>query len=153
MSFSLRRVNPGIPCDNHVKFLGVYLDAKLTWEEHIIRLCSKLSSLVYLIRSLSQCLSLPVLLAAYHGYFSSTILNGILIWGHSSHMDRVFRLQRRCIRVMSGLGWRDCCRNKFTELSLLTLPSLYILNCLKHIKANLHRFTYHSDIHDYPSRN
>nr|CAI5863722.1 unnamed protein product [Callosobruchus analis] len=68
-------------------------------------------------------------------------------------MDQVFRLQRRCIRVMSGLGWRDCCRNKFTELGLLTLPSLYILNCLKYIKANLHRFTYHSDIHDYPTRN
>ncbi|KAJ8979785.1 hypothetical protein NQ317_007693 [Molorchus minor] len=37
-----------------IKFLGVYLDSKLTWEEHVIYLSNKLSKNIFLIRSLSK---------------------------------------------------------------------------------------------------
>ena len=58
---------------------------------------------------------------------------------------------------MSGLGYRDDCRESFKRLGILTLPSLYILENfsenLLYVKNNIHLFSAHEDIHPYPTRN
>ena len=153
LNFTLRHTNAGVQCDSNVKFLGVVLDAGLTWEEHVTQLCSKLSKIIYLIRMLTQCVTLPTLMLAYHGYFSSRMSYALLNWGHGAHTSRVFGLQRRCVRVIAGLGWRDCCRRAFTELGIMTLPCLYIYICLKYVRANISQFSFHQDIHERNTRN
>lgn len=153
MNFSLRSSAPVVPCDPNVKFLGVHLDPRLTWEEHVSQLCGKLSRIIYLIRSLFQCVSLPTLLTAYHGYFASHMSYAVLNWGHSTHATRVFRLQRRCVRIISGLGYRECCQQKFRDLNILTYPSMYIFHCLMFVKENISQFCSHSDVHGYATRN
>jgi hypothetical protein len=42
---------------NHEKFLGVVIDSKLTWNEHISEVANKLSRQIYLFRSLNQIVS------------------------------------------------------------------------------------------------
>lgn len=153
LNFSLRQGDPGVPCDGSVKFLGVLLDPKLTWEKHITQLSHSLSKAIYLIRQLSKSLSTSVIMTVYHCYFVSLMTYGILNWGHSAHSVKVFKLQRRCIRVIANLHWRECCKQYFRELRVLTFPSLYILNCLKYIKSNIADFSSHSDIHNYTTRN
>ena len=54
---------------------------------------------------------------------------------------------------MTGLGYRDCCREKFVDLRILTLPCLYILTCLLHIRDNLYKYTKPLDNHQYNTRN
>lgn len=135
-----------------VKFLGVHLDPKMTWEAHCIALCKKLSTLVYLLRSLSSRVSENVLLVCYHGCFQSHLSYALMAWGHSSHLQSVFKLRRRAVRVVAGLRYRADCRDAFTRLKIMTLPSLYIDQCLLYVHDHLQEFQAASSVHDYSTR-
>lgn len=45
---------------------------------------------------------------------------------------------------IAGLKYRENCRQSFVILGILTLPPIYILQCLS---------TAHGDVHSYPTRN
>lgn len=149
LCFSLR------PCEsnrNPVKFLGVYLDSKLTWEIHCSKLASRLSKNIYIIRNLKSIVSTKVLLNAYYGHIYTHMAYAVLCWGHSSHASRVFAVQRRCLRVMAGLKYDQCCRQAFIHLGILTFPCVYIINCLKHIRAHISDYSRPRDVHGHNTR-
>nr|CAH7734338.1 unnamed protein product [Callosobruchus chinensis] len=66
----------------------------------------------------------------------SKLSYGLLAWGDSSIFPRIFRLQRRAVRVVANISYRDDCRQAFINLKILTLPSQYALECLLHIHKN-----------------
>lgn len=153
MTFSLRHHTVDIDSPDSAKFLGVYLDHKLSWEKHTIHVCKKMSSNIFLLRSLASIVSHPTLLTAYHGLIHSAFSYAILVWGHSAHTKNIFSMQRKAIRVIAGLGYRDDCKHVFKELSILTLPSTYILHCLLYIKENQDTYTRRDLIHNHATRN
>ena len=127
MIFSLRDYSPcQQSLDETVTFLGVTLDSGLTWQSHVEELSSKLSRCIFLIRNLSGSVSTSTLRTAYFGYFHSVMTYCLFNWGHSAHMSKIFALQRRCMRVIANLGYRECCRFQFGEMRVLTLPSAYM---------------------------
>lgn len=85
-------------------FLGVYLDRKMTWSEHLIDFCRRLPKVIFLIRSLSKFVSLNTLLTAYHV---------CCLFLRSFNMG--LSLDFRCIRVIAGLKYRDCSREIFVN--------------------------------------
>lgn len=151
MIFSLRNMDQ-IDNPDSAKFLGVYLDCKLTWEHHTDYVCRKISKNIYLLRSLAHQVSTLTLITAYHSLIHSVISYAILVWGHASSSAAVFSLQRRAIRIIAGLKFRDDCKSKFTELRVLTVPCTYILQCLLHINTNLEKYTIRNEIHSYHTR-
>ena len=153
INFTLRLSEPVLPGSESVKFLGVFLDKGLTWDAHVQYLGAKLSKIIYLIRNLAANVSKETLITAYYGYFNSNMSYAILNWGYSPGATGIFKLQRRCVRILAGLKYRDCCRHCFTDLRLLTLPSIFILNCLVYMKQNPSLFIKHSDIHTCSTRN
>ena len=157
MNFTLRRTEVDHPtlanCVEEVKFLGVYLDPGLTWEQHIVHLSKKLSQYIFLFRNLTRITSLQTILAAYYGYFHSNLSYAVLTWGHSCHIKKVFGLQRKCIRIIGNLDYRADCRQCFVDLNILTVPCIYILQCCLYVKQNLQIFKTHEDYHNYPTRN
>lgn len=127
MIFSLRNVDCSDSNYKHcVKFLGVCLDSGLTWEEHTISVCKKIAKYTFLLRNLSKIVSKQTLLTAYFGIIHSCISYAILVWGHSSHSTHVFAAQRKAIRIIANLKYRDDCREAFKGLGILTLPCIYI---------------------------
>lgn len=135
-----------------VKMLGFVIDSKLTWESHVTELCRKLMTKIFLIRSLSSKLSISYLKAIYFAYFHSLMSYGILVWGHSCHMQDVFGAQRRCVRVMAGLDYRADCRDAYRRLHILTTPCVYILECILYVKENTADYSISSDYHAYATR-
>jgi hypothetical protein len=71
-----------------------------------------------------------------HALVHSNITYAILVWGHSTHLRKVFNQQRRCIRVLGGLGYRDDCRDIFKTFKILTVPCIYILQCALYMYKN-----------------
>ena len=138
---------------SEVKFLGVFLDSKLQWGCHIDHLASKLARGLHLLRSLSNNVSQTVLRTAYFAVFHSQLSYAIIVWGHAADTHRLFRLQRRAVRLLAGLGYGEDCRAVFRDSGVLTVPSLYILENLLYVKKNLHMYVTHGDVHGYETRN
>ena len=149
MTMSVRGGHEG---DQSVKFLGVFVDSGLTWRAHCEHLEGRLRSAVFLLRRLSETCSPSVVRVAYFSLFHSHISYGLLIWGHTATLQRIFRLQRRAIRIVAGLQYRDDCRNAFTQLRVLTLPSLYVFQSLKYVHGNIQRYHRNADVHGYSTR-
>lgn len=135
------------------RFLGIFVDSRLTWDVHTDYLAGKIASNVYALRNLAHFVSKKVLLSAYHALVHSHLEYALIAWGNASGAGRVFAIQRRAVRVVAGLGYRDDCRSAFARLGVLTLPSAYILQCLLHVRQHRASYTTHSEVHHHQTRN
>jgi hypothetical protein len=75
-----------------------------------------------------------------------------MFWGNSAHSVKVFRIQKKIIRIMTGSSSRDSCRKLFEHLNILTLPSLYILSILRFVIKNRETFATNNEIHEHDTR-
>ena len=70
--FSLRNVSTQLQDKNlgdSVKFLGVYLDGTLVFDQHIDHIAKKLSKVIFLLRTLRGAVDHQVLLMVFHALF------------------------------------------------------------------------------------
>lgn len=141
-----------VPQVNNIKYLGVTIDAGLTWSPHIDALCNRLSSACFALTRLRPSLNHDNLKKAYYGYFHSLLTYGVEFWGNAAERDRAFKLQKRAIRIMSGMPWNYPARELFRQNKILTLASLYILNIAKHTHQNIDQFVRRADIHGFNTR-
>ena len=141
-----------VPKINEVKFLGLSINKTLSWITHIDTILPKLSSACYAMMSIKPYLSQQILKVVYYSYFHSIMSYGIIFWGHTTNTIRVFRLQKRILRIMTGCGRRDSCRKLFVELKILTLPSLYIYQLIMFVNKNNELYVTNDAIHNYSTR-
>jgi hypothetical protein len=67
---------------------------------------------------------------------------GILFWGISPGSDKLFKLQKRVVCIMTGQGTRASCRDLFKEMEILPLKSQYISSILLFVVKNKKTFYY-----------
>lgn len=157
MTFSNLRGNPettipDIETKNNTKHLGIIIDNKLTWKPQIDQLCKRLSASNYVIRRIKQISGLDTAKIAYFALFESYLRYGIAIWGGTSknNLERLLTNQKRAIRCLAGLNYRDSCREHFINLNILTVISLYIRETILHaIETSQKR---HYDLHNHNTR-
>ena len=73
-------------------------------------------------------------------------------WGTSPHSKKIFRMQKRIVRIMMGCRKEVSCRNLFWKLKILSLMSQYILSLMMFIIKNKNQFTVNSEIHNVNTR-
>lgn len=82
----------------------------------------------------------------------SQIMYSIVIWGASPHLADVFVAQKRVVRAMAGVRyWRshcelDSCRPFFQRYEIMTVYSLFMLECMKYLKRHPEKFTKSCDV-------
>ena len=62
---------------NNINYLGVIIDSKLFFKEHILKLKSKLSRAVGIMCKLKHIVPLRILIRLYYGFFHSHLLYGL----------------------------------------------------------------------------
>ena len=79
---------------NCVKYLGVNMDDKMSWQKHFDVLETKLSSAIGALFKLRKHLSLKALITVYHRIVYSHLQNGILAW-RKTNKTRVYELRSK----------------------------------------------------------
>jgi len=89
----------------------------------------------------------------YFAYFHPLLEYGTAFWGNSTESVKVFKLQKRAIRLMTGSNVRTSCRPLFPMLGIMTLLSQYIFSLMRFLTRSLEFYTFNSIIHKYNTRN
>lgn len=112
--------------ENVIKFLGIMIDKHLNWKAQIDYICGRLNRFVFALKKVRETVGIESALMAYHGYVSSVLSYGLILWGNSVDVDRIFKIQKKCIRVLCNARISDSCVPLFRKLNILPLPCLYI---------------------------
>jgi hypothetical protein len=94
---SLVYVDLGLTELGTLTFLDLYLDNHLSWKPYIYFLLYKLGIACSILRRLSHVLGIDAIGTAYYSYFPSQIIYGIVVWGNSDNITKIFLLQKRMI--------------------------------------------------------
>nr|CAI5858457.1 unnamed protein product [Callosobruchus analis] len=132
---------------------GLHIDSALSWSSHIEYLCKKISSQLFLLRQLKRFSNINTLLSVYYSLIQSQISYGILLWGNSSNSFLIFRLQKKALRIMAGVGPREHCISLFLKYNIMTVTNLYLYHSLQFIHNNIGSYVTNSIIHNYNTRN
>ena len=83
--------------------LGVEIDSKLSFNEHIEKVCKKLASRVAILRKIRACLPLKQRLQFYNSIIRPVMSYANVVWANcdKESVYRVLRLQKRAARVIS----------------------------------------------------
>jgi hypothetical protein len=83
----------------------------------------------------------------YYTYFLSLMNYGIIFWGNSSYSSKVFKLQKRIVRIITGSMSSNLCHDLFKILNILTLPSQYVFLLLFFVITTCDQYVFNSEIH------
>ena len=141
-------------CDpvSDTKFLGIYLQDSINWNNHIQCIIPKLSSACYIMRRLKPIMPTNTIKIACYSYFNAVMTYGLSFWGNSPHSIKIFKLQKKAVRIITGNNSRASCRNLFKRLCILPLPSQYILSIVLFMVENKHSFALNSEHHNKNTR-
>lgn len=120
-----------------VKLLGITIDTRLTWRDHVGELSGKLSTALYAIRRIRGLTNRDTATIVYHALFHSRMVYGIEIWGESAHAQDILVLQKKAMRILGQVGPQMHCKPLFVEYKVMTLPNAYILKQLLRAKIEL----------------
>lgn len=119
-----------ISISSSVKFLGLYIDKHLKWNDHLEYLTKRLNSVIYTVNVLRTKVDLATLKLIYFANFQSLLSYGIIFWGSCPGVEVVFLRQKAMLRTMLHLGYRTSCRGHFRIHNILTLHGLFIYRVL-----------------------
>ena len=87
-----------------VRFLGIIIDDKLTWESHIEHLVKKLNLTIMMLKRIIKFIPKSEYMKLYDALFKSHLSYCISSWGGISEykLQNVFSAQKRCVRFLFG---------------------------------------------------
>ena len=112
---------------NTVKFLGIYIDDKLTWQDHIEHCRKKMSSGVYALNATKHLLSQSNLKIIYYSLIHPYLTYGILLWGNAykKHIQKVLILQKKAIRSITNSTYNEHTAPLYKQLMIPILNDIY----------------------------
>jgi len=105
----------------HEKLLGVTIDKHLLWKEHINTVTSTLSKNLALLRRIRTYLPTNIRILYYKVYFQPIIDYCNTIWGQSSHITRILKLQKLALRLIYDKPWDSPSFPLFEKAKLLPI--------------------------------
>lgn len=144
------------------KYLGVHIDNRLSWSEHVEKVASKCSALCGVLRKLAKSVPQHVLLKMYHAFIQSRYQYAIAAWGACSktHLKILQVQQNRCIKAVFKLHYLHPTRELYTmpQHNILPIIGLYtqrIATVMYKAVNNLnlhHNWQFSTAEHRYPTR-
>ncbi len=105
---------PSISLVDQTKYLGLIVDRRLTWKEHIASVTRKLNPCIAMMYRLQNKVPISIKFTVYKALFESILQYGVSIWGNAAatHLNSIDSFQKRCLKVLfrdlnceQGLGY------------------------------------------------
>ena len=87
-----------------------------------------LNTACFVIRTIQAIMSPETLRMVYFAYIHSNVSYGIIFGGNQPYSDKILKIQKRVIRIVTNSRMRDSCRKPFKKLEILPLYSHYIFS-------------------------
>lgn len=117
--------NPQIVIGNHTiqqvsrkKVLGVIIDEQLKWKEHSDAQCKKISKSIVLLRRVKQFVNQDTLQNMFNALILPHFTYCSNVWndGSRAHIEKLYKLQKRAARVITGLSYETRSTEIFEKL-------------------------------------
>lgn len=145
------------------KFLGIWLDQNLIWDEHATFLLKKIVPFKFALYKLKPFLPAYCLRTIYYSFVHSRLIYGLSVWGpmlKRDTLDKLIKLQKSFIRIINNAALLANSSPLFLKSKILKLEDLISLELLKITylyrvgklpKSLMNLFPSHS--HGYETRN
>ena len=122
----------------HIKYLGVHIDATLSFHFHCEEISKKLRRANGMLSKTRNLVNSDDLITLYHALFSSHRTYGCQVWGQNinTHTEKLMRIQNRAIRNTQFAAIDTPVNHFYYDLKILKLQDLVkVLNLLFVYKA------------------
>lgn len=149
---------------SETKFLGVYIDSKLTWQQHISFTKRKISKGIGILSKAKKTLNIESLTTLYYSFVYPYFTYCLELWGNTckTHMATLYNLQKKIFKIICTKQKKDSYETLIQKLELLPLKNLYeyrMLMVLFKFENNQipcvlqHMFRRNNSVHNYDTRN
>lgn len=109
------------------KFLGVVIDSKLSWCDHILYIKNKISKGIGIICKARKSLNSQTLVTLYNSFIYPYLTYGVEMWGAANEttIKPIKVLQKRVVRIITNSHYRAHSAPLFKSLSLLPLHYIF----------------------------
>lgn len=123
---------PSIEKVAFTKYLGVIIDQRLSWHQHLELTTSRIRKLIYTFKNLRHVAERDLLNQIYLALGQSILTYCIYIWGGATKVKflELERAQRSLLKVMYFKPYRFPTQDLYHNSKLLTVRKIYILNLL-----------------------
>jgi hypothetical protein len=113
---------------NQTKFLGVYIDSHLSWSNHVDNVALKVARGLGAIGRARYLLPEKPLLVLYRTLILPHLMYCNVVWGAATQtiLDKLVKLQKRAIRLISKSDFRSHTNPLFVRLHLLKFTDLVV---------------------------
>ena len=150
--------------ESSARLLGILIDDKLSFKDHFKALHGKIVKAIYTLRQMKNLLDLKHLKLLYNSYLKSHLDYGSALFTTptKSTIKPIILLQKKAIRLVCGVGYRDNTGPLFLKEKLLTYDKILIFNRCRFMfdfKHNLlpsfflNTWKRNDDVHRYEVRN
>ena len=111
-----------------IKYVGVIVDHKLNWIDHITHVKSKISKGIGIMYKARRYLNKIGLKNLYHAYIYPYLTYCIEVWGSASkcHLNSLFLFQKKIIRIMTFSPYLAHTDPIFKDLTILPFDKIFI---------------------------
>ena len=105
------------------KYLGLLIDNKLTWENHIEHVNFKLSKGIGILAKLRHFVSEDILRKLYNAFIQPHVDYGLLLWGNAfdTHLHKIATKLNKAIRIISFKDQHEAAQPLFKRHKILDL--------------------------------
>ena len=156
--------NSALTCVTTTKFLGVIIDHKFKWNDHITYVKRKISKSIGILYKIRRFLDMNTLIQMYHSFVFPYLIYCVEIWGNASaiHLDPLKKIQKKSIRAITFSEFSAPSEPLFQRSNILNFDKLVFQRiCLMMFKHHIgvvpkpisDLFQTNDNFHSYSTRN
>ena len=109
------------------KFLGVIIDNKLNWRDHVSFVCRKVARGLGVIIKARKVLQKGSLISLYYSFIYPYLIYCNQIWGSAckTQIEPLFILQKKALRIITGVHPRSPSEPLFRQLKFLKCENIF----------------------------